>query len=74
MGRHVVDFPRYTPMSGEWFYGAKCTTCGLMVPFTLDPDDGKGPSQIPAGWVEMTCDKGHVGHYQASAMLRVRHP
>jgi len=66
----MVKMPRYYPIRGEWFYGAVCPTCGLRVPFTMDPDDGEGEFALAPGWIEMTCDQGHTHRYRASEMQR----
>jgi hypothetical protein len=70
----MVEIPRYKPMAGEYFYGAKCQTCGITVPFQIDPEDGKGPSFVKQnpGWAIMICDSGHSHRYRISEMLRMQ--
>jgi hypothetical protein len=70
----MVDFPPYRPLAGEWFYGANCPTCGVTVPFAMDPEDGNGAHAFTdyPGWIEMACKSHHKHRYRATELLRVK--
>jgi hypothetical protein len=44
---------------GEWYWGAKCPTCGQMGAHAHDPTRGDGDHQIDETHVEVTCPSGH---------------
>jgi hypothetical protein len=66
----VIDIPQFNPLPGEWYYGAQCPTCRARVVMFMDPDDGEGPSQVPAGWIVATCPNGHEHRYRGSELKR----
>jgi hypothetical protein len=69
----MADIPQFKPLLGEWYYGADYQTCQERVMMFMDPDDGKGPSQIPAGWIEVKCPNGHLHRYRGSELKRYEH-
>lgn len=69
----MIDIPKERPRAGFWYYGFNCQTCNQKLVFTMDPDDGQGPSQIPDGWIIMTCDSGHEHRHPGSQVKRWLH-
>ena len=54
---------------GEWYWGAKCPTCGEMAAHRHDPTRGEGEHGIDTTHVEMTCPKGHRFSAKTESLL-----
>jgi hypothetical protein len=54
---------------GEWYWGAKCPTCGEMSAHTHDPTRGDGDHKIDATHVEVTCPNGHRFSHKTEDLL-----
>jgi|SoiMethySBSTD1v2_1073268.scaffolds.fasta_scaffold354898_2 hypothetical protein len=58
------------PKHGEWYWGAKCPTCGEMAAHVHDPSGGEDDDHgIDATHVEMQCPKGHRFSHRSENLL-----
>ena len=60
---------------GEWYWGAKCPTCGQMAAHAHDPMRGKGDTRIESEQPDkarttMTCPNGHALDVPAKDLVR----